>query len=406
MCGSVFLPEKKKFRFKLCKFRFTSWGWFSSLLLIVPGEKFLLSSPAFTGGKVKSFTLHFCMLSGTDMQFFLLTWDHVQSGFLPGKRQDHSRKKINSVSNNASSVSLPGADFLSRPWDFLPLNLGDFFSLFCMGQREFSSDFLCFPFPLFTDGRKGNSAWKPVRKQIWSASLLALICAALFLHVIRDGHAIFTDFKVSSWGNIIPSPEAVSGSWKGRGEKIPGRKSERLWGRDFLLKPWFQWGVNRGKEWRKEGAKKVQSGRKRGEFFPLSCLLSEIFFFTSPAPVFFFLPSAFHCFTWVIFFSILHGSGWKSSLSSFSFTGGKVKSFTLHFCPDLLLCFSVPFLLLLTFHRLITTEKQNGFPEISWNDLKRKWNFSVILTWRSKQTFKWSPWRLFFWPLLTDFFTA
>ena len=39
-CGAVFLPEKKKFRFKLCKFRFTSWGWF-----FLPALRFSSSSP-------------------------------------------------------------------------------------------------------------------------------------------------------------------------------------------------------------------------------------------------------------------------------------------------------------------------------------------------------------------------
>lgn len=47
-----------------------------------------------------------------------------------GKKRKSVSNYASSVSNKDSSVSLPEADF---------------FSLSCMGQREFSSDFLCFP---------------------------------------------------------------------------------------------------------------------------------------------------------------------------------------------------------------------------------------------------------------------
>lgn len=121
----------------------------------------------------------------------------------------------------------------------------------------------------------------------------------------------------------------------------------------------------------KEGAKGTE---KEGIFFP-SCLLLR-FFFTSPAPVFFFLSSDFHCFTWEIFFPSPESSGWKFSpvLSFFpsSCTDGSERKNTLHFCPDFVLSFLAT----------LFTSPDFSLTHNGWKAKRLSWN---LLNWFEKE---------------------
>lgn len=188
---------------------------------------------------------------------------------------------------------------------------------------------------------------------------------------------------------VFPSHEAVRGFLKGQRGKDTWkgkREAVRLW---FAPEALF---FVRGKlyeEWRKsKGKARAKRTQKEG-----------IFFFSYTSFLFSFL-----C------FSLLH----LGDFLPFSWVS-RVKIFPVLSCFPFLfhwwICegksaallalspavFQYDSLLFLTFQWLITNKKQNGFPKLSWTNMKRKWNFSVILTWRSKQTFKWTDFYRFFW---------
>lgn len=313
--------------------------------------------------------------------------------FFEKKKDFQLEKKRNFLSNNANlfyflRLILTFLIYcLSREFFYSPGKLFLTFSYTEKGKL-FSVFFVSF-FSFFSLMEDVNYVWMLDENIIWFSLFLLSFLLHFSCMSVLDNMQFFTDFKVGSWGKFSLLMRPWEAFWRDREEKIHGRGKERLWGCDLLLKPCFSWGVNCMKNEGKARARLGQSGRKKRGFF----------FFSYTSFLFSFL-----CFSLLHLGDFLPFS-WVSRVKIFPVLS--CFPFLFHWwicegkCAALLALspavFQYDSLLFLTFQWLITNKKQNGFPKLSWTNMKRKWNFSVILTWRSKQTFKWKDFYRFFW---------